>query len=210
MKQSLYCPCFMLVTEPHADLPQIVAAAVSGGVNAVQWRDKATPEHVQRQQSEAMRSAVRPPNVLIVNSSLAMLVTAQADGLHLPEGLLVAPEDGFFTKLEGLIGYSVHSVESARKAAALGADYVVVGTIFASQSHPEVVPHGSQIIADVASTVDVPVIAIGGITQDNLAECISAGASGIAVLSPIMRAVDPRQAAQSYRAALDAAWSGKR
>ena len=210
MKHPLHCPCLMLVTEPHANLPKIVGEAVSGGVNAVQWRDKVTPESLQRQQSEAMRFAVRRPNVLVVNGSLAMMVTAQADGLHLQEGLLVAPEDGFLTELDGLIGYSVHSVESARKAAALGADYVVVGTIYPSQSHPDVVPQGLRILTEVASIVDIPAIAIGGITPENVAACINAGASGVAVLSPIMRATDPCKAAQAYRAALDAAWSERR
>lgn len=210
MKQPLRTPCLMLVTEPHANLPKIVGEAVSGGVNAVQWRDNVTPESVQRQQSEAMRSAVLFPNVLVVNGSLAMMVTAQADGLHLPEGLLVAQEDGFLTTMDGLVGYSVHSVESARKAAALGADYVVVGTIYASQSHPGIAPQGLRIVTEVASTVDIPTIAIGGITPENLAACINAGASGVAVLSPIMRAIDPRKTAQEYRDALDGAWSERR
>jgi len=199
----------MLVTEPHADLPRIVGEAVSGGVNAVQWRDKVTPESVLRRQSEAMRLAVCPPNILILNDSLSMLVTAQADGQHLPEGLLVAPEGGYLTELDGLIGYSVHSVENAIKAVALGADYIVVGTIYASQSHPEVAPHGVRIISEITSVAAVPVIAIGGITPENVAACINAGASGVAVLSPIMRAADPRMAAQAYRAALDAAWRHK-
>jgi len=104
------------------------------------------------------------------------------------------------------VGRSVHSVEAASEAAAQGADYLVAGTIFASQSHPDRSPAGLGFLRDVCAAVSLPILAIGGVTPQNLKLCLEIGAAGVAVLSPIMRATDPQAAAQTYRAALDSNW----
>ena len=109
-----------------------------------------------------------------------------------------------------MIGCSVHSVAGAKKASDEGADYLLAGTIFASQSHPEVVPRGWILLAEIVAVVDLPLLAIGGVTPKNLGLCLDAGAVGVAVLSPIMQASDPRAVAQVYRTALDQAWSKRK
>jgi len=205
LNHCLAFPWLMLVTEPQDDLPGTVERAVSGGVNAVQWRDNVTPIQALRSQASAMRTAVPRPNALIVNSNLAFEDFPCADGLHIPERRTSEPKLQAGQRI--LIGRSVHSVEGAKKAADEGADYIVVGTIFASKSHPEVIPQGLQLITRSAWVVDIPIIAIGGITPENLKDCIKSGASGVAVLSPIMRAAAPYQTAKAYRKALDIAWS---
>ncbi len=202
----------MLVTEPWTILPQIVRQAVLGGVDVVQWRDKDTPKAALRGQAEVMRSAIPAPKLLMTNHAAKMQKAEnwnlmRADGLHLPEFGQSVSEVRQLVGPGLLIGCSVHSVEGAKKAADAGADYLLAGTIFASQSHPEVVPRGWVLLAEIAAVVDLPLIAIGGITPQNLGLCLDAGASGVAVLSPIMQASDPQAAAQAYRAALDAAGS---
>ena len=102
-----------------------------------------------------------------------------------------------------MIGRSAHSIEAAIKAARIGADYLIAGTIFASHSHPAVAPAGLEFLRDVCAAVDIPVIAIGGITPVNAGDCIRAGAAGVAVMSPIMHADDPAGVARDYRAVLD-------
>ena len=205
----------MLVTEPWTILPQIIRQAVLGGVDVVQWRDKDTPKAALREQAEAMRSSILAPKLLMTNHA-GLIQKAenpnsmQADGLHLPEFGQSVSEVRQIVGQDILIGCSVHSVEVAKKAANEGADYLLVGTIFASQSHPEVVPRGWMLLAEIAAVVDLPLIAIGGVTPQNLGLCLEAGAVGVAVLSRVMRASDPQAAAQAYRTALDQAWSKRR
>jgi thiamine monophosphate synthase len=189
----------MLVTEPSPRLPQIVAAAVAGGVDVVQWRDKTST----RTEIEAQRigmEAASPPALLVLNldgSRRPVLLTGS--GRHWPENKARR-------MMYGLSGSSVHSAAAAQEAAAQGADYLVAGTIFASQSHPDIPPAGLDFLRDVCAAVSLPVLAIGGVTPSNLGLCLEAGAAGIAVLSPIMRASDPQAVALAYRAALDTYW----
>lgn len=192
----------MLVTEPSPRLPEIVAQAVAGGVDIVQWRDKVTPKDELRPQIRTMYEAVGSA-LLVVNGPPAL---ARIWGRHLPD------KGGSFRFLQEQLGKrlafgrSVHSVTRAQAAAEEGAGYVIAGTIFASQSHPDIAPAGLDFLREVCAAVSIPVLAIGGVTPENTGDCLRAGAAGVAVLSPIMHAADPKAAAQAYRAALGAAW----
>ena len=90
-----------------------------------------------------------------------------------------------------LIGRSVHDVAHAAEAVADGADLLVVGTMFASRSHPGMTPAGPSLIRKVAAISTVPLIGIGGITPANATQVISAGASGVAAITSITLALDP-------------------
>ncbi|MGE3599255.1 MAG: thiamine phosphate synthase, partial [Dehalococcoidia bacterium] len=100
---------------------------------------------------------------------------------------------------------AAHGVEAARRAEAEGADWIVLGTIYRSRSHPGGATGGLDLVTQVSETVRVPVIAIGGITSENAGAAISAGASGIAVISAILGAEDPRAAAAAMAEAINAA-----
>ena len=199
-------PCLMLVTEPSPRLPEIIAEAVAGGVNVVQWRDKtAEAEQMQLRQEFPLIRAASGSALLVVNGPRVLNDT---DGKHLPSD--GAPIEFFRKWVPGLLlGRSVHSIDEAEQAEAKGADYLAAGTIFASQSHPEIEPAGLDFLREVCAAVSIPVLAIGGVTPENAGDCIQAGAVGVAVLSPIMRAEDPKAAAQAYRAVLDGAWEKK-
>ena len=93
-------------------------------------------------------------------------------------------------------GRSVHSMDAARRAEAEGCEYVVAGSVFPTSSHPGGPVAGLQLIERIAREIRIPVIAIGGITANNARKCIDAGARGVAVISAIFDADDPRQAAQ--------------
>ena len=77
-------------------------------------------------------------------------------------------------------------------------DYLVAGTIFASRSHPGKTPEGPGLLREIRSELDLPLLAIGGITPNNLSACLSAGATGVAVLSSILHSPDPCATARSY------------
>lgn len=202
-------PCLMLVTEPSPRLPQIVSEAVAGGVDIVQWRDKSlTTEAFDMVWS--VRETIGERALLVVNGqpdySPYLVRKIGADGVHLPENSPFSVEQARPANAGGLAGCSAHSVARARQAASEGADYLIAGTIFASQSHPDAAPAGLDFLREVCAAVAIPVLAIGGVTPENAGACLEAGAAGVAVLSPIMRAKNPESAAQAYRTALDEAW----
>ena len=197
-------PYLMLVTEPMevARLVQVVRKAVAGGVNLVQLRDRsATVSEVIRTTRALQESLGETP--LLINGSTVAARDAHAAGLHLPES---GPKIEDLRREMGpdkWIGRSIHTVENAILSAEAGADYLVAGTIFVSRSHPGAEPAGIAFLKTVCKTVSIPVIAIGGITPENAPDCIGAGAAGVAVLSSILHADDPRAAAAQYRAALE-------
>jgi thiamine-phosphate diphosphorylase len=106
-----------------------------------------------------------------------------------------------------LVGCSVHGVEAAVQAEADGADLVQLGTVFASLSKPDSAPVGVKLLREVADAVSIPVLAVGGVTPENAAEVIAAGAAGAAVISAICRAGDPKAAAKALVEAMTEAWN---
>jgi thiamine-phosphate diphosphorylase len=192
----------MMVTAPRPSLADTVARGVDGGVNVVQLRDKEAAEPDLIAIAREIRKATAGRGLLLVNGSAEVAAAVGADGVHLPEeGLSVSEARGLLGG-EALVGRSVHSVESAVRAEEEGADYVVAGTIFDSASHPELPGRGLEYLQDVCRAVSVPVVAIGGVAPGNAAECIRAGACGVAVLSRLVDAADPRAAAAEYAQAL--------
>jgi thiamine-phosphate pyrophosphorylase len=200
----------MLVTRPTEgdDLIRIVAAAVSGGVDLVQLRDKEASVESVMALAARLREVIGRRAVLLVNHPEWRKMLGVVDGVHLPEGVSGAlpnpslPDTRHPTPDTLLFGRSVHSVEAATAAVEEGADYVVAGAIFATKSHPGMPPAGLSFLREVCASVNRPVFAIGGVTPENAADCIRAGAAGVAVLSPLMDAADPAAVAEAYRAVL--------
>lgn len=157
-----------------------------------------------------LRKVIAGRALLIVNGPLEVALAAGADGVHLPEGAppLVARDAGA-GPWGLLVGRSVHSLESARRAAAEGARYVIAGPVYDTRSHAGTPAAGTAIIESVAAAVPVPVIGIGGITYSNAVDVMAAGASGIAVISAILAVPDCENAARDLRGVLNAAWSVK-
>lgn len=195
-------PCLMLVTEPSARLTEVVSEAVAGGVNAVQWREKRGIGMGFNRVYSDLCAITKEAVPLIVNGDWQRSLRLRVRNIHLPEKSMPV---GVVRNALGdrtLIGKSAHSVEAAISASVQGADYILVGTIFASSSHPDIEASGPEFLEELCQAVSVPVIAIGGITPQNAAICMAAGASGIAVLSGITRADDPRAIARAYWEAL--------
>ena len=193
----------MLVTEPmeRSRVIAVVQAAVAGGVNVVQLRDRTlSAEEVTVAAAQLKLCLGETP--LLVNGFSSAARGANATGIHLPEN---GPQIDVVRGIVGaqaLIGRSVHSVNAALRAAEEGADYLVAGTIFASRSHPGITPAGVGFLREVCTRVTAPVIAIGGVTPELARPCMEAGAAGVAVLSAIMHSTDPHAAAAEYWARL--------
>lgn len=177
-----------------------VAEAVEGGVNAVQLREKDLPEAELLLLARRLREVTAGRALLLVNGPLEVALQAEADGVHLPER---APAQGGGPEPHVIVGRSVHSVDGAVRAEKAGADYLVVGPVFETASHPAAQAGGLEIIRKVVSVARVPVLGIGGITSKNAADVMRAGASGVAVISAILGADSPGVAACGLRDAVD-------
>ena len=194
----------MLVTDRSlaggADrLVDAVAAAVEAGVNTVQLREKDLDTHALSALARRLREAIGGRALLIVNASADVVREVVADGLHLPADAPFARPAG-----QSLVGRSVHSVADAVLAEREGADYVIAGPVYETASHPGVPAAGLRLVSGVVAAVSVPVVAIGGITASRVPDVLSAGASGVAVISAVLGAESPRDAASALSEAIQA------
>ncbi len=201
-------PCLSLVTDRKLcrdlQLEEKVSLAIEGGVNLVQLREKDLPGGELLRLAERLRDITRGRAFFFVNERLDVALACGADGVHLGEEALPAR---VARKLAGdrlLIGRSVHSLASARRAEEEGADFLQVGTIFETTSKPGVAPAGISLLKEVKEGVRIPVIAIGGIKASNAALVMKTGVHGVAVISAILAAHDPRAAAQELCQAVEA------
>jgi thiamine-phosphate pyrophosphorylase len=207
----LRLPMLSLITDRQAlkstDLEIAVSEAVAGGVMMVQLRERDLPTGELLELAKRLRAVTRGKALLMINDRLDVTQASESDGVHLPENGLPVGIARWLLGRYALVGRSVHSVEAAVEAERAGADYVQVGTIFASPSHPEQEPAGVELIRAVRNAVAVPVIAVGGITAENAGQVIEAGAHGIAVISAILRADDRTAAAKALKQAIQEAWT---
>lgn len=130
---------------------------------------------------EAGELVLRSPVPVVISSRVDVVLASDAAGVHLPERD-ISPRDARNLLGQRLVGRSVHSVDSALAAERDGADYLVFGPVWPSASHPDVAPVGVAALAEVAGAVRIPVLAIGGITEERITECHRAGAAGYAAI----------------------------
>lgn len=160
----------------------VIARNLAAGVEWIQIRDK---DLSARALFDLVSAALKLPNPhlskLIVNTRADVALACGAAGVHLPSG---SPAPRVWRRPGFLVGVSCHSVEEVRKAEAEGADYTAFGPVFAPLSKSTgLPPKGLEELAQAAAAVRIPVLALGGITPENSAACISAGAAGIAGIS---------------------------
>ncbi|WP_285766881.1 thiazole tautomerase TenI [Peribacillus sp. SI8-4] len=138
-----------------------------------------------------------PLSKIIINDRADVAWTQKASGVHLAfHSLDAAVVRGAFPGLG--VGCSVHSIEEAKVACEKGVDYAMYGHIFATDSKRGLPPKGLEELQEVTRNVSLPIIAIGGITPSNCQSVLDAGARGIAVMSGILEAKNPREAVQKY------------
>ena len=216
MSTRIPIPCLSLVTDRRlcnsdlSDLEELerrVAGAVKGGVNLVQLREKDLPGGRLLELARRLRKVTEGSALLFINERVDVALACGADGVQLGEDGL-PPEAA--RKVAGknlIIGRSVHSVESAVAAECEKADFLVVGTIFPTGTHPGAEPEGPRLLSRIMGRVSIPFAGIGGISAANVDKVIGAGASGGAVISTILAAEDTEQAARGLKSAIDTAWS---
>jgi thiamine-phosphate diphosphorylase len=176
------------------DLPDIAEELAAGGGGQLAFHARGRGISGLEHYELALRLAARPPARLFVNDRLDVALAAGADGVQLrADGL--TPEDARRLNPEWWIGFSVHDLEQARAALALGADYLLVGPVFATPTHPDRAPLGVTRLADIIA-LGLPVIAIGGVTPARIPELGAAGAYGAAAIRALWDAADPAATAR--------------
>lgn len=198
-------PRLMLVTDrrrARRPLPEVVAAAVAGGVDAVQLREPDLGRDERLALAAELRELVGGRATVLVNGDAATAATLGL-GLHLPERGMATAEARRIVGAGPLLGRSVHSEAGA--TAATGADYLMVGHVFPTASKPGLAPIGLDGLRRIAGVAWVPVLAIGGIGVERVAAVVAAGAAGVAVIGAIAKASEPERAAARLRAAVDEA-----
>ena len=206
MAITLPWPCLCLVTDRHLGseetLVSRVVQAVAGGVNLVQLREKDLPGRRLLKLANELRGAIGHTALLLINEQVDVAATMRADGVQLGEEALPTKDARKILGPGALIGRSVHSEQGAQLAEAEGADFLLVGTMYATASHPGHEPAGPELIRRIAASCSLPLIGIGGINEANLGPVLEAGAQGVAVISSILAAPDPEQAARRLNQAV--------
>ena len=203
-------PCLALVTNRRLCKPipleDVVSNAVAGGVNLVQLREKDLPGKPYLELAQKLWNIIRGRALFFVNERVDVAIACGADGVQLGEAALPPWTVRQMGGESMLIGSSVHSVAGARQAEENGADFLLVGTIFSTDSKPQATPAGPILVQQIAQTVHIPVLGIGGIQTNNLDQVMDAGAHGVAVMGAVMGHPKSQHAAQALRHVLDMAW----
>jgi thiamine-phosphate pyrophosphorylase len=190
---------YVITDGPRPDLLEAVQHALAGGARMVQYRDKTNDSTRRHAEAGTLLALCREHAVpLIINDDIALAHAIGADGVHLGEADGNIAEARNTLGPDAIIGVSCYdSLERAQGAARQGASYIAFGAFFASPTKPFARRASIDLLRHSAN-LGVPRVAIGGITPDNGAELVAAGADYLAVISAVFGTADIRAAAQRF------------
>ena len=177
----------------------VVEAAIDGGVDVVQLREKDRNVRERYHMGRKLRTLTREAGVtFVVNDRVGLAEAVDADGVHLGDDDLPVSVARDQLGPDALVGRSVSFVDDACRAEKAGADYLGVGAVYATGSKDDIDDDeyeiGPERVSAIVDAVDIPVVGIGGVTADNAAPVVEAGADGVAVITAITGADDPEAA----------------
>ncbi|MGR3293291.1 MAG: thiamine phosphate synthase [Candidatus Scalindua sp.] len=189
---------FVLITDRKVcekKLTDIIKQAIEGGVGTVQLREKDLCTRDLHSLAKEIREITKKKGVnLIINDRVDIAIAVDADGVHLGWQSL---EIGMVRKMIGqdkIIGFSAHSLREAERAENSGADYVTISPIFDTVNKDYFIkPLGVDEIGKIKEQISIPLIALGGINENNVNKVLKNGADGIAVISAILLSGSPKQ-----------------
>lgn len=181
------------------DLATIVELALAGGAKAVQLREKDLGGNELFHLAEKLKKRCDEKSAtLLINDRIDVALAVDADGVQLGSGSLPIAAARGLLGASKLIGASTHSLEEAIAARKAGADFILFGPVYFTPSKAAYgEPQGLALLKEVVEKISLPVYAIGGINPDNAAEAKRTGIRGVALISAVMSAEDPRAAASN-------------
>lgn len=201
-------PTLYLVTDPRLGAPRplvdTVAAAVDGGVTLVQLRDPDAPTRRLVETARALVTLLRPLGVpLIVNDRVDVALAADADGVHVGQSDMHPADARALIGPDRILGLSITDPSEMRPADLAPVDYIGVGPIYLQATKPDAAPPiGPEGLTAIRAMTRLPIVAIGGVGPGNAEALIRAGADGLSVVSALMAASDPAEAARTLMAAI--------
>ncbi len=183
-----------------AFLPQAVEQAIEGGAKVIQYRDKRGTPAGRATQVAKLKQICRTRGAgLIINDDIDLAAEVGAQGVHLGREDASLTEARARLGAQAIIGVSCYNeLERARAAQADGADYVAFGSFFPSRTKPNAARATPELLRQARKVIRIPIVAIGGITPENGASLIAAGADSLAVIEGIFNQPDIRSAARDY------------
>ena len=177
-----------------------VEQALKGGVTFLQLREKELDDQEFFEEAQVIQKLCKKHQVpFLINDNVALAAKIGADGVHVGQSDMAAGEARAKLGPDRIIGVSARTVEEALEAQRQGADYLGVGAVFHTGSKADAAEVDHQVLRDICRAVDIPVIAIGGITRDNVAQLKHSGICGIAVISAIFAQYNIEAAASELR-----------
>ena len=170
---------------------QQVEAAVKGGATCVQLREKELDEAAFLQEAKEICALCRRYNVpFIVNDNVDIALACGADGVHVGQEDMAAGDVRCRAGKDIILGVTVHTVEEARQAVLNGADYLGLGAVFPTGTKTDAEQMPGDMLRAICDSVELPIVAIGGINRDNLFKLSGSGVDGVALVSAIFSAED--------------------
>lgn len=192
-------------------LAQQTEEALKGGVTFVQIREKDLCREEFSKEARELKALCQTYGVpFVVNDDVELAMEVDADGVHVGQSDMEAGRVREKLGPDKIIGVSARTVEEALLAQERGADYLGVGAVFHTSSKADAADVSFQTLREICRAVDIPVIAIGGITRENVTELAGSGICGVAVISAIFASPDRRKAAEELKAAVQQAVAQER
>jgi thiamine-phosphate pyrophosphorylase len=188
------------------NVADVAAQVIRGGATTIQLRDKERTTRDFLNSALELRHICSEHNILfIVNDSLEVTLASDADGLHIGQDDLPFDTARRLLPIDKILGCSASTIDEAKKARAEGADYLGIGAIYPTTSKDTAGTIGTDTLRDIRRAVDLPLVAIGGINQNNLKAVMKAGADAAAVISAVMGADDIEKATRQLAQIIEGA-----
>lgn len=185
--------------KPGETLAEVVETLLKAGVTCVQLREKEAEDAFILQEAQELKALCHRYGVpFLVNDRPDLAQAVGADGVHVGQEDTGLVEARNLLGANALLGGSAHTVEEALAAQAAGADYLGCGAVFGSGTKHNVSQMPLETLTAICQAVDIPVVAIGGVSLDNLPLLAGTGIAGVAVISGLFAAADKTQAAQAF------------
>ncbi len=181
-------------------LYSVVEKALKGGATFMQLREKKLEEAKFMEEAKEIKALCAQYDVpFVINDNVALAVSMDADGVHVGQSDMAAGDVRAKIGPDKVLGVSAHTVEQAKLAEAQGADYLGVGAVFPTGSKDDADEVRHETLKEICQSVNIPVIAIGGITEENTPRLSGSGICGIAVISAIFGQQDIEEATRALK-----------